>query len=366
MSGDTAPGQVPAKVAFVYPIPFGDEGRVGGGERYAHELARAMAALVPTVLVTTGRRRESRREGSLAIEVHPWWALVRGVRANPLTLGFLASLRGADVVHCLSYSTLMTDLSLIYGRLGGCRLFITDVGGGGDLTLARWLNVAALAHRLLLLSDFAGRLFPRSRPPRSVIYGGVDTDRFRPGRGQRGDAVLYVGRILAHKGINYLIDAVGHKQRLVICGRPYDVAYFQHLRRKAEGRNVVFVTDADDDRIIAEYQSCGAFVSPSVYEDWQGNRAAAPELLGLTLLEAMSSGAPAICTRVGSLPELVEEGVSGLLVPPNDSAALAVCIRKLLGDPKLAAHLGMAARERVLGTFTWRRTAERCLAAYAS
>lgn len=349
----------------MYPIPFGDEGHVGGGERYAHELASAMAAIVPTVLVTTGKRRESHREGRLSVEVHPWLALVHGVRGNPLTLGFLGSLRGADVIHCLSYSTLMTDLSLIYGRLRGRRLFITDVGGGGDVTLARWLNVAALADRLLLLSEFAGGVFPRARPARNVIYGGVDTDRFHPGRRRRSDDVLYVGRILAHKGIDYLIDAVGHQQRLVICGRPYDVEYYHYLRHQAEGRNVVFVTDADDDRIIAEYQSCGVFVSPSVYENSRGGRAAAPELLGLTLLEAMSSGAPVICTRVGSLPELVEDGVSGLVVPPNDSAALGTAIRELLADPERAALIAASARERVLRTFTWRRTAERCFAAYA-
>jgi hypothetical protein len=89
-------------VALVYPIPYGEDGVFGGGERYALELATAMARRTETVLVTTGKERRSLHRGALAVEVYPWITLLRGLRQNPLALGFLESLRRVDVIHCLS------------------------------------------------------------------------------------------------------------------------------------------------------------------------------------------------------------------------------------------------------------------------
>ena len=96
-----------------------------------------------------------------------------------------------------------------------------------------------------------------------------------------------------------------------------------------------------------------------------GRTIAVSELLGLAVLEAMASGTPVVCSRVGGLPEIVEDGVTGFLVEPGDIGDLRERLAALLGDRALAARIGRNARERVLERFTWKACAERCLAAYA-
>jgi D-inositol-3-phosphate glycosyltransferase len=80
----------------------------------------------------------------------------------------------------------------------------------------------------------------------------------------------------------------------------------------------------------------------------------------------MACGCPAICTRVASLPEIVEDGVSGFIVPPNDPQALGDRIGWLREHPIEAAAMGVAARQRVIEKFTWPRVVRRCLEIYAS
>jgi glycosyltransferase involved in cell wall biosynthesis len=106
-------------------------------------------------------------------------------------------------------------------------------------------------------------------------------------------------------------------------------------------------------------------VLPSVYRTIHGDETSVPELLGQTLLEGMACGLPAICTAVASLPEVVEDGVSGFVVPPNDPAALGERLCWLRDHPEAAAAMGVAARRRVLERFTWPMVVRRCLAVYA-
>jgi starch synthase len=90
-----------------------------------------------------------------------------------------------------------------------------------------------------------------------------------------------------------------------------------------------------------------------------------PELLGLVMLESMACGTPVVCTDVGGMPEFVEEGVTGFIVPPNDPRALRERINYLLQNPEAALKMGRAGRRAVSEKFTWDVAARRCLAAYA-
>jgi len=106
-------------------------------------------------------------------------------------------------------------------------------------------------------------------------------------------------------------------------------------------------------------------VFPSVYRNMYGDETKVPELLGQTLLEGMACGTPAICTDVASMPEIVEDGRSGFIVPPNDPSAICRKLTWLRDHPAETAEMGVAARQRVLGKFTWPAVVQRCLEIYA-
>ena len=114
--------------------------------------------------------------------------------------------------------------------------------------------------------------------------------------------------------------------------------------------------------VIAILRRAMALVHPTPVD--AGGTAGAHELFGLALVEAMACGCPVVASRAASLPEIVVDGENGLLVAPNDPAAIAAALRRLAGEPGLWERLSAAARRRVEETFTWDRVAERCLAAY--
>jgi glycosyltransferase involved in cell wall biosynthesis len=354
------------RVAVVYPILFGDDGIYGGGERYALELARALARRVPARLITFAAQAARRHEDGLEIRVYRPLGHVQGARFNPLSLGFTAALRDVDVVHCLSWNTLVTDLALLAAGALGKRAFVTDVGGGAGVTLVRWLPIARLVDGFLLIAPQGGEPFERFRSRWHIIYAGIDVERYRPDLARPRGGVLFVGRLVPHKGINYLIEAVEPGVPLRIVGRPYDPEYFRLLQRLAAGKDVTFVTDAADEAVVREYQGCAVAVLPSVNTNVYGDTTALPELLGFAAMEAMSSGAPVIASDVGGLAEVVVDGVTGFLVPPNDPQVLRARLRQLLADPALATRMGAAARQRIVERFTWDEVANRCLAAYAA
>ena len=89
-----------------------------------------------------------------------------------------------------------------------------------------------------------------------------------------------------------------------------------------------------------------------------------PELLGQTLLEGMSCGAPTVATDVASLPEIVVDGVTGFVVPPGDPKALGERLRWLHEHRDAADDMGRAGRRRVIEHFTWPVVVQRCLTAY--
>ena len=126
----------------------------------------------------------------------------------------------------------------------------------------------------------------------------------------------------------------------------------------------VWAPHAEESRVAATLQNALCVVLPSVHTTVFGEKYDIPELLGLVVIEGMACGTPAIVTDVCSLPEVVVDGETGFVVPPNDAGALRAKIRWLLEHPDDARRMGAAARRRVLDVFTWDRVVDRCLAAY--
>lgn len=359
------------KLLHLSPTWFDAASVIGGAERYALELSRACAALTPTTFMSYAAKGDERREGALRIRL---LAQPHAPRAPMAVSAFHAALyrdiARADVVHCHQADTYLTNAAILAARALRKRVFVTDLGGGHTHAPSLRLPILPRATGMLLLSEYSRGQWasaPAFRRPKrmDVIYGGVD-ERFSPSGSRTSNQVLFVGRVVRHKGIEHAIAAIDGDLSLVVAGRPYDAPYARMLREAAAGRRVEFRENVDDAQLRDLYTSSIATVVPSVYRTWGGGETSVPELLGLVALESMACGTPPIVTRVASLPELVEDGVTGFVVPPSDPAAIAAAIRALAGDPARREEMGRRARASVLARFTWPATARRCLEAYAS
>src|SRR5439155_708239 len=109
---------------------------------------------------------------------------------------------------------------------------------------------------------------------------------------------------------------------VVVAGQVADARYLRDLEARAKGASVRFMISPSDDELLQEYGESAVTVSASVYRDMYGREWPQSELLGLTLLESMAVGTPVVCTLVGGMPEHVQDGVTGFIVPPNDPATL--------------------------------------------
>lgn len=355
------------RVIHVVPAVFGREGGVlGGAERYAFELARHMANRTPTTLISFGPRSETWKAGNLDIEIigNPWY--VRGQRGNPVSLRLPARLRHADVVHCHQHHVTATSLAALFCRLSGKRVVVTDEGGGG-WDISGYVSTDGWFHALLHLSEYSRRIYGHEgRASARVIYGGVDTVMFSPEEpAVRGSTVIFVGRLLPHKGVNDLIAALPGGMQLDLIGPAPDARYLQDLESLARGKAVRFRHNVSDAELVQAYRRSLCVVLPSVYDDMYGGRSLVPELLGQTLLEGMACGIPAVCTDVASMPEIVVDGVTGFVVPPNTPQALEERLLWLHENPEQTCRMGEAARRHVLEKFTWPLVVDRCLEAYA-
>ena len=227
------------------------------------------------------------------------------------------------------------------------------------------------------------RLYDADPARLSIVPCGVDTDVFRPirqvdarealGRDQCERLVLFVGRIEQIKGIDVLLDALGllFKRRpdlrgdvcLVVVGGALDpgddapeTEKIQELRRLVHEHrmedSVDFIGSIDQPRLALWYSAADLCAVPSLTESF-----------GLVALEAMACGTPVVATRVGGLQTVVENGESGLLVPPGDHAALAEAIEQVLMDHRVRTHLAHGARDRA-EHFTWQRVGDGIEALY--
>ena len=356
------------QVIHTVPALFSSTGGgvLGGAERYALELARHMADQVPTTLVSFGKQDSHSQQENLKIRIFGDAIHVRGLPSNPFSLRALAFLRNADVIHCHQRHIVMSSTAAALARATGKKVFVSDLGGGG-WDISRYISTENWFHGHLHISSYSRTVSKQSEFPRAhVIMGGVDTDRFSPSpRTPKTANVLFVGRILPHKGVNDLVEALPEGMRLDVVGQPYHPEFFREVQRLAEGKNVVFHLDFTDAHLVEAYRSALCVVLPSVYRTLYGDHTLIPELLGQTLLEGMACGTPAVCTDVASMPEIVQDGLTGFVVPPNNPAALRSKLEWLRDHPEDAAKMGKASRERVLSHFTWPTVVEKCLKIYA-
>jgi glycosyltransferase involved in cell wall biosynthesis len=341
------------KIAYLTPLYFADESYIGGGERYPTNLARGVAiasgGAYRVELISFGPSSAHRELApGVSLRVLP----ASRVPANPLDVlswDLPDALVDADLVHIHQAFTRCAEVGMLVAKGLHKPVFVTDHGGDTS-NLGRHYGILELADRIVPNSDFGGSFFLGSTPV-EVVKGGVDADAFTPApRPSPRSHILFVGRLLPHKGIDRLINAVPPDMPLVVCGRPYRPEYFDRLRGLAEGKNVEFVTDAADADLPALYRSAWATVLPSVHTDCYGDFYAIPELMGFTLLESMACGTPAIGSNLAGMPEFIRPGETGFVFDTEDE--LRGQLETLASDPSLVERMGREARRAIETEFS--------------
>jgi glycosyltransferase involved in cell wall biosynthesis len=176
-----------------------------------------------------------------------------------------------------------------------------------------------------------------------------------------GPLVLYTGRMAVVKGTVPLIEAARlvrtrHPAARFVFAGPWQMAEKpEHwaLTKGADAAGVQWLGHVPWRGLSELYRRADVFVMPSLYETFC-----------ISCLEAMAFGLPVVATRAGGLPEVVEDGVTGMLVPPGDPRALADAIESLWRNPDLRRKMGEAGRERVLAHFTANHVAQETLRVY--
>ena len=350
-------------------------------DQLAHALRRRMA-----VEVRCFGEREPATDG-IAVRGYTPWERLRGGPDGPrfapaletLSIG-LAMARDpvdADVAHAHTWYADMgglwirtlhrIPLVVTLHSLEPLRPWKADQLGTGYL-LSSWIEKAAVeaADRVIAVSTRMREdiLAHFGVEPRRVVvvHNGIDPDRFRHTEardaldrlGVRPPYALFVGRVTDQKGIFHLLEAARALPpgvQLVLCASAPDTPEIEaRLRRAVPDHPNVLWIDAmvPVDTVVQLYSHAAVFVCPSVYEPF-----------GLINLEAMACETPVVASAVGGILEVVEDGVTGLLVPPARPDELAAALRRVLENPELGRRLGRAGRRRVEERFSWASVAER-------
>ncbi len=382
----------------------------GGAGVHVEYLARELARLVDvTVHAWGGERRVSPTGGPAVVSYRPWDALAgaeafrAALEALSIDLAVAAGTGAANLVHSHTwYANFGGYLAgLCHGiphvatvhSLEPMRPWKAEQLGGG-YRVSSFAERTGLEGADAIIAVSGGmradllRCYPAIEPERvCVIHNGIDTDEYRPdsetgalerhGIDPQRPSVVFVGRITRQKGLAHLLDAAElldpGAQLVLAAGSPdtpeiaaETAAQIERLRGMREG--VIWLVDRlTRPELIQILSHASVFVCPSVYEP-----------LGIVNLEAMACEAAVVATDTGGIPEVVEDGVTGLLVPiearddgshePVDSAAFAHAlvarINLLVGDEEKARALGRAGRRRAVAHFSWASVAERTVEIY--
>ncbi len=359
----------------------------GGAGVHVEYLARALSAsgLVDLTVHCQGADRPG------AVAHQPWDRLSDTVlRVFSEDLSMADAVSDAAVVHSHTwYANLAGHLaSLRYGiphvatvhSLEPLRPWKAEQLGGG-YALSSWAEQVALGSAAAVVAVSDGMrgdvltAYPEIPSDRvRVIRNGIDTVEYAPdadksvlaehGIDPARPYVIFVGRITRQKGVPVLLRAAAAldpSAQLVLCAGAADTpALAEEVSSLVAGlqatrSGVIWIPEmVPKPSIIQLLTHALIFVCPSVYEP-----------LGIVNLEAMACSTAVVASRVGGIPEVVDDGVTGLLVPPDDPASLAQAMNALLRDPGRAQAMGRAGRERAVAEFSWDTVAAQTAALYA-
>jgi glycosyltransferase involved in cell wall biosynthesis len=338
----------------------GVEGRAGA---YTRELIKAnhfveLIAFSPTYKFTRVQFHGaslSKYPSSARRVVHSFRSAVREVSTNSIDSVFLLS--GALTLFGIAF--------LAFARLLGLRsvvfLYGKDILGAKESKFRQFalLTASFLAGKIAVNSRFTARLLPKFLLGKvGVVYPGVDpsiSTSFPPDPRNGPKRILFVGRLVDRKGADDLIRAFSSLAEendgtlLEIVGAGPEMERLKALALSfGIDKKVRFFGNLTGRALYERYSLADVFAMPSkaTSTDVEG--------FGTVYLEAALFGTPSIGTTTGGIPEAIQDGASGLLVPPQDVGALTEALGELLGDDEKRRLMGANAQRNVLSKFTWK------------
>lgn len=316
-------------------------------------LRGAAYAAAPLALAAGWRAARAVARRYRATVMHGHWVIPGGATAAAAAprLPLVISLHGSDVYVAETVAPARIAARAAFRRAG----FVTACSDD-------------LNRRAIRLGAAPGRI--------ATVPYGVDEARFRPDPAARvalrreiavaetTPLIFAAGRLVRKKGFEYLIDAIAALPDavLAIAGDGTLAAELQARAAAAGvGARVRFLGNLTQDKVAGFLAAADIVCVPSVRDD-SGNVDGLPNVV----LEALASGTPVLTTPAGGILSVVDDGVTAVVVPERDPAALAARARWLLAEPEAARRIGAAARARMGDRFGWDRVAERFEAAYAA
>jgi starch synthase len=360
----------------------------GGAGVHVEYLAREVGRLVDLTVHCQGADRPG------AVAHRPWEHLAganSALQTISADLSMTAAVSGAGLVH--SHTWYANLAGFLAGQLYGIPHVMTahsleplrpwkaeQLGGG--YALSSWCERTAIESAAAVIAVSDGMrsdilaAYPAVAAGRvHVIRNGIDTVQYAPDPGTGvlerfgidpgRPSVVFVGRVTRQKGLPVLLRAAEQLDpaaQLVLCAGQADTPELaaevagltEHLQATRPG--VIWIEGMlAKPEVIQILSHATVFACPSLYEP-----------LGIVNLEAMACGTAVVGSRVGGIPEVVADGVTGLLAPAGDPAALAAALNALVTDPGRAAAMGRAGRGRAVAEFSWAQIAGLTAQLYAT
>lgn len=348
---------------------------IGGAALHAHNISILQSAMGNDVTVYTVKADDMPGgEVAAPYRTERFDPLIK-LYGNPLMPSLLFRLMAEknrfDIIHAHSHLYLSTNYCSLIRKFGSSPLVITNHGLTSQ-TAPDWLNniyMATLGKWTLKAADrvicYTGEekcemvKLGIDAKKICVIHNGIDTSLFKPAdKHGDGNRLLWIGRFVPGKGVDYLIEAFAEAAsvkaglRLVMVGKgPQKGAIVEKIHALGLDAMVTIKEFIPNTELPAVYQSADVFILSSLTEG-----------VPRTILEAMSSGLPVICTDLPQLRHIVDR--CGLMAPVKDSKALAKAILTLVSDVDMARELGDRGRERVLKSYSWDDTVRKTVLLY--
>lgn len=350
---------------------------VGGIGIHAHRMSVIQAQQGNEVTVLTLNQKklaDNELIDGYQVERFPVYFTICGNSFAPgLIREILKRRRNVDIIHAHSHLFFSTNVCVLARLLHSAPLIITN-HGLISASAPSWLNTLYkhtfsratfhIADHIICYTDIERKNIEKlgvDRRKISVIHNGVDTALFAPRDSEKtgdGKQILWVGRYVPGKGVDYLIEAFSRvlekipDAHLVLIGDgPEKNAIEERIRKLQIDSSVTMIDYLDNDKLPGVYKDSDIFVLPSLMEG-----------VPRTILEAMSCGVPVVTTDLPHLVDVIDG--AGLVVPPKDPAELSKAILTILENSFLAETMSQRGRTKIEQEYSWEDTAGKTLKVY--